>query len=291
MSTTQVPSHDPAWFDQMYNNRALVPEHADIFARWRADSARVRHTQRCCVALAYGKGPNETLDLFVAPQTQPNDKRPVLVFIHGGYWRSLDKADHSFIAPIFTAQGVQVVMPNYALCPAVTIPEITMQMVKALAWVRRNMARFGGDPSRVVVVGHSAGGHLASMMLRCQWSRYSPDLPANWVSKVLSLSGLYELESFRTAPFLADLQLTEADALRASPAWMPAPEKGVLYTTVGADESPEFLRHNQLIQHAWGAKRVPVCEALPGLNHFTIVDALVQPSHRLHQLAQDLLAS
>jgi len=212
-----------------------------------------------------------------------------LVFIHGGYWRSLDKADHSFIAPVFTAQGVQVVMPNYALCPAVTIPEIALQMVQALAWVWRNIARFGGDPQRVVVVGHSAGGHLASLMLNCLWSQHSPDLPAHWVTKVLSLSGLYELDSFRNAPFLADLRLTEADALRASPAWMPAPQAGQLYTTVGGDESAEFLRHNQLIRQAWGADRVPVCEALPGLNHFTIVDALVQPTHRLHQLAQALL--
>lgn len=290
MSTSHPAAHDPAWFDRMYNNRALVPEHVDIFARWRDESAHARQTQRGFLDLAYGKGPNETLDLFVAPNSQPHDNRPVLVFIHGGYWRSLDKADHSFIAPVFTAQGVQVVVPNYALCPAVTIPEITMQMVKALAWVWRNIARFGGDPDRVVVVGHSAGGHLASMMLSCLWSHYAPDLPAHWLTRALSLSGLYEMESFRHAPFLADLQLTDADALRASPAWMPAPAQGTLYTTVGADESAEFVRHNQLIQQAWGAKRVPVCEALPGLNHFTIVDALVQPTHRLHQLAQQLLA-
>jgi arylformamidase len=281
-------AHDPVWLDKMYNNRALVPAYAEHFARWRDLSQTTRAQSRCFLDIAYGTGPNETLDIFPAAHTQ--GPAPVLVFIHGGYWRSLDKADHSFIAPSFTAQGAHVVVPNYALCPAVTIPQITLQMVKALAWVWRNIERFGGDPARIVVAGHSAGGHLAAMMLACQWSVYAPDLPANLVPKAYSISGLYELDFIRHTPFLQDLQLSEADARRASPAWMPAPAQGVLYTVAGGAESAEFLRHNHLIQQAWGKKRVPVCEAPAGLNHFSIVEAFAQPGHRLHQLGLDLLA-
>lgn len=289
MSLNALASKDIAWLEKVYNNRALVPEHMDIFARWRAASAQARQHERCFLDIAFGHGPNETLDVFVPTHAKPHDKRPVMVFIHGGYWRSLDKADHSFIAPAFTSQGAIVVMPNYALCPAVTIPDITMQMVHALAWTRRHIARFGGDPNRVVVVGHSAGGHLATMMLSAVWQRFAPDLHAHWIQHAVSLSGLYELESVRITPFLADLRLTEADALRASPAWMPAPSHGELHTYVGALESEAFLHHNQLMQQAWGPQRVPVCEALPGLNHFTIVDALTQPDHRLHQAVRALL--
>jgi arylformamidase len=283
-----MTQHDGAWYDRMYNNRALVPEHAQHFAYWREASAHVRETHRCFQDVAYGRGLNESLDIF--PTDTASDKVPVVVFIHGGYWRSLDKADHSFIAPTFTAEGAHVVVPNYALCPAVTVSDISLQMVKAVVWVWRNIHRFGGDPRRITVMGHSAGGHLAAMLMACDWPAYAADVPADVVSKALSISGLYELESIRATPYLADsLRLTEEVAVRNSPAWMPAPQQGTLYSVAGGVESDEFLRHNALIQQAWGADRVPVAEALGGLQHFSIVEALTQPGHRLHTLALELL--
>ncbi len=281
-----MPAYDPAWLDRMYNNRALVPEHAVHFARWGELSRQARASWPCELDLAYGDGPNETLDVF--PAAQPNS--PVVVFIHGGYWRSLDKSDHSFVAPALTEAGACVVVPNYALCPAVTIPHITLQMVRALAWTWRHAARYGGDPSRITVIGHSAGGHLAAMLLTCAWKAVSRDLPTQLVKDALSISGLYELESIMHTPFVqGDLRLTPAQVLKASPAWLPAPSRGVLFTVAGADESAEFLRHNTLIQQAWGTAVVPVCEALPGLNHFSVLETLTQPTQRLHQLARQLL--
>ena len=280
-------SLDPAWLDRMYNNRALVPGHAEHFARWAADSASARKEQPCVLDVPYGGGPNETLDVFPGAAKGA----PVLVFIHGGYWRSLDKADHSFIAPAMTRLGACVVIPNYALCPAVTIPEICLQMVRALEWTWRHVAEYGGDPGRITVAGHSAGGHLAAQILACHWPAHAPDLPARLVRNALSISGLFDLEPMAHTPFLKDsLRLTPADALRCSPAFMPAPRSGQLVTVAGGDESAEFLRQNQLIRTAWGRQRVPVCEALPGLNHFSVVEALTDPTHRLHQLARELLS-
>jgi arylformamidase len=277
---------DGQWFDRMYNNRDLVPEHAEHFRRWAAASAEAVRTQPRELDLRYGGGPNEHLDIFPAAQHDA----PVLFFIHGGYWRSMDKREHSFIAPAFTREGVCVVVPNYALCPAVTIPQITMQMVQALAWTWRNIARRGGDPSRITVAGHSAGGHLAAMMLSCLWPVFARDLPADLVKNALSISGLHELEPMMHTPFLQpSLRLTPRQVRDASPARLPPPSQGTLFAVAGGDESAEFLRQIQLIRDAWGESRVPVCESLPGLNHFSVLDSLVEPGARLNELALELL--
>ena len=278
--------YDAAEMDRMYNNRALVPEHAEHFRRWAADSAEVLKTQPRELDVRYGGGPNEHLDIFPGAHSDA----PVLFFIHGGYWRSLDKSDHSFVAPPFTAKGVCVVVPNYALAPAVTIPQIVMQMVQALGWTYRNIARHGGNPNRIMVAGHSAGGHLAAMMLSCLWPVFGRDLPADLVKNALSISGIHDLEPVMHAPFLqSTLQLTREQVRKASPALLPPPARGELYAVAGADESAEFLRQIRLIRDAWGKARVPVCEALPGLQHFTALEAMAQPGHRLNRLAMQLL--
>jgi arylformamidase len=287
--TAGRPSFDPGFLDRMYNNRALVPDHATYFARWAQQSAQTRQRLKCTLDVPYGESPGERLDVFPAPRTPWAPLAPVVVFIHGGYWRSLDKADHSFVAPTFTAAGACVVVPNYDLCPAVTIADITLQMVKAVAWTYRNIEAHGGDPRRIVVAGHSAGGHLAAMLLACQWQRFDKALPQDLVTKALSISGLFELESVMHAPFLQDsLRLTPAQVRKVSPAWLPRPQLGQLFATVGAIESAEFLRQNALIQQAWGRNAVPVCESLPGRNHFSVLDALVERGHRLNRLALSL---
>jgi len=276
---------DPAWLDLQYNNRARIPEHPQIFERWAKASAHAREQSTCRIDLPYGDGPNETLDVF--PSTHPD--APVLVFIHGGWWRSLDKREHSFIAPAFTQAGAMVVLPNYALCPSVSIEAIALQMTRALAWTFRHAAQYGGDPKRIVVAGHSAGGHLAAMLLCCRWLQVGLDLPEQLVASALSISGVFDLEPVCHTPFLqADLRLTPASAQRLSPVLFPPPA-GRLFATVGANESEEFLRQNEAIRAAWGARAVPVCESVPGTHHLDVLHELADPQARLHGLALQLL--
>ena len=278
--------HDAAWHNTQYDNRSRVPEAATVLLpRWAEASALSRNRMTCLLDEPYGDAPGETLDVF--PARAPG--APVLVFIHGGWWRALDKSDHSFVAPSFVQAGAMVVVPNYSLCPVVTIEQIALQTTRALAWAWRNAARFGGARSRIVVVGHSAGGHLAAMLLACRWKTVADDLPPRLVHGALSISGLFDLEPVRQTPFLAaDLQLTPAAVRRLSPAFFPRP-RGPLAALVGGLESEEFIRQNQLIRDQWGPSTVPVCEVLPGLNHFTVLHDLVDPAGRAHQHALRLL--
>ncbi|CAN5165049.1 alpha/beta hydrolase [soil metagenome] len=279
----------PAWYDTQYNNRARIPGHPAILAHWAAASAEALATHTDMREVAYGDDASERLDVFPARPSPGTAGAPVLVYIHGGYWRALNKRDQSFIAPPFSQAGAMVVIPDYALCPAVTIDHIVQQMVRALAWTYRHAAEHGGDPNRIVVAGHSAGGHLAAMLMACDWQSVAPDLPADLVKAALSVSGLYDLEPLRHAPFLsADINLTEASARRLSPAFMPAP-KGLLASVVGRDESEEFHRQAALIESAWGPNTVIANQSVPGRNHMDVLHELADTASTTHALALELL--
>jgi len=282
---------DARWLDQQYDNRARVPGHRRILANWAEASALVRaQAPQALLDLPYGQGLAETLDVFAPTGAVPAAGAPVLVFIHGGYWRALDKRDFSFVAPAFNAAGALVLVPNYALCPAVGIEHIVLQMALAVRWAVQHAAEHGGDPTRVALVGHSAGAHLAAMLLCCRWRELDDALPAQPVAGALAISGVYDLEPLRRTPALqADLRLTPASVARLSPAFFARPKGPKLMAVAGLDESEEFLRQNALIRDVWGPTAVPVCETLPGANHFDVLHALVDPQGRLHELALRLL--
>ncbi|MGR4870219.1 alpha/beta hydrolase [Variovorax sp. LARHSF232] len=275
--------HASNWYDEQYNNRARIPDHPAILQHW-ADASAAALARHPLVEASYGPAPREKLDIFPAAAASS----PVLVYLHGGYWRALGKRDQSFIAPPFVDAGAMVALADYSLCPEVTVEHIVLQAMRALVWVHRHAREYGGDPARIVVAGHSAGGHLATMLLACRWPEVHPALPPDLVKAALSISGIYDLEPLRHAPFLeADLGLTVASALRLSPAFMPAPS-GRLAVAVGGEESEEFLRQAALIRERWGGK-VVASEIVPGCNHMDVLHELAHPDSNTHQLALDLL--
>jgi len=289
--------HDADWHDRQYNNRGRIPDHPAILQDWFDRSAAARRQLRSHLDQPYGDGGGETLDVFPAERAAGDDTSrthqlpgaPILIYIHGGYWRALDKRDQSFIALPFVRTGAMVVLPNHALCPAVSVEHITLQLVRAVSWVYRHAAQFGGDAQRIVVAGHSAGGHLATMMLCCRWPEVAPDLPSRLVRSALSVSGVFDLAPLRHAPFLApDLGLSATSAYRLSPLRMPAPV-GPLLAVVGGDESEAFLSQHRAIARAWGRRAVPICETVPGRHHMNVLNALAEPASHVHRLALGLL--
>ncbi len=260
-------------YELLYNPRLVVKDHAQVFERWALESEGARATLDAYLDVPYGPSDAERLDVFRAR----GQSRGVLMYIHGGYWRALDKKDFSFVAPALTQAGITVAVPNYALCPAVRVEDIVMQIVQACAWLYRNGANFGAPPGRLFVCGHSAGGHLAAMMLCCRWRQFAPDLPERVVSAAISISGLYDLGEIAKVPSInADVRLDQRSALKLSPAFMPPSTDAPLYTAVGEAENEGFHVQHALIARRWKhvVREAIVC---PDANHFTVLDELCRP--------------
>jgi arylformamidase len=275
------------YYTEQLNARAAVPDHPEIISRWQAESAQVRQSEAGLLDLAFGSAPMEQLDFFPAEQAGA----PLLVFIHGGYWRSLDKSDFTFIVPAYRRAGFNVALTNYTLSPHASVEEITRQQLRALAWLYRRSARLDFDRNRIVIAGHSAGGHLAAMMMAAHWSVFGSDLPSDLIKAGVLMSGLYDLEPVRHAEFInTDLKLDKSSTLRLSPAWMPQPNAAPFVTAVGDLESDEFKRQTAVIASQWrhGFEReVPLHQE----NHFTICDCFGDENHPLFKASCDLINS
>lgn len=265
-----MPTINPT-LEAEYNNRALVPEHPAIFERWQRDSAALRAATHCALDLAYGSEPRQQLDLFHA--TNP---RGTVVFIHGGYWRSLDKSTFSFLAKPFLDAELSVAMINYRLCPSVPIDKIVDDCRQALAWLIANGRAHELPVDRIALAGHSAGGHLVSMLYATDWRRLGID--TRGLIGGMALSGVYDLDPLLECSMNADLHLNHHIARANSPVKL-APSLAIpLELAVGANESPAFVNQSRLLAQAWPQICTKVDE-VENANHFTIVDLFSQATH------------
>jgi arylformamidase len=250
--------------DALYNNRAAVPNHQKIFARWRTQSAATRENFGGEFSLAYGSHPLQTLDIFPAKQN-----RGLVIFIHGGYWRSLDKDDFSFYAEPYLAKGISVASINYRLCPEVRVDSIVEDCCAAIEWLAENVSRYNIRFDRSVLIGHSAGAHLVAMLCATDWSARNLD-PSGFLGGVL-ISGLYDLSPLLETSVNADTQLTDKTAKALSPVHLLPTLNMPLDVWVGGAETSEFICQSHLLPEAWSANCAPL-EIIAGANHFTIVD-------------------
>ncbi len=275
--------------DSQYNNRARVPEFEQIFQQWEQDSEALRQRVHFQADLAYDNHPRETMDVF--PAKQPG--AAVQVFIHGGYWRSLDKQLFHCVADGFIKHDVTYVALSYPLAPQASLGEIADSCRRALVWVARNVAHYNGDPEKIFISGHSAGGHLAAMLLATEWSALVADLPADLLKGGCVISGLFNLRPIQLSYVNEDLGMDEASARRNSPVFLPPTSRAPLIVAVGGAESEEYLAQSQDLVTAWSPQGVPITHlVIPEANHFNILDYLMTPHASLHQavLAQMSLA-
>jgi len=276
---------DPAFYSREYNNRELVPDNARWVDRWIQDSERARTTMTCRLDQRYGEAPGETMDIFPARKGDGS----CMMFIHGGYWRSRDKRDFSFLAPAWVDAGVSLAVVNYDLCPQVTVEEIVRQMLRASRWLWLHAEEYGMDEDRLYVGGHSAGGHLTAMMMAAIWPAFDKRLPKDLYKGGLAISGIYDLRPMVQVDWLnGDLRLDEETAIRMSPVFMPAATRAPVMSCVGGDESSEFHRQNALLGTSWRAAfagDIP----MPGTHHFSVIDGLADPSSALFAGARRLM--
>jgi arylformamidase len=276
----------PEAVERGYNNRAAVPEHQRFLDEWVARSQSAQEALRPALDVRYGPGPNETLDLY----TPASGARGTFAFIHGGWWRALDKSDYAFVAPVFVAAGYAVASINYELCPGAPIERIVDQCRRAVAWLaREGPAR--NAPAPLVVGGHSAGGHLTAMMYTLDWQREG-FAGAPFVGGI-SLSGVHDLAPLVHFSHNVDFKLDASSAHELSPALHAPSTRAPILAAVGADETSEFVRQTDLLWDAWPDNRPAGARAplhVPGRHHYSVVLDYVEPQSLLTRATLDLFA-
>ena len=257
--------------DLQYNPRLTVDfkKYAD---RWARDSAAIRSSASSSLDVRYGESVDEELDIYLAQ----GSNRPIHIFFHGGYWRSMNKSDFAFIAPGFRKPDTVCVVVNYTLCPAVTIGEIVRQCEAATAWVWRNAEQIGGDKNRISISGHSAGGHITAMLMATDWAALK--CPPDVVKKAVAISGLYDLEPLRLSFLNEFIHLTAESALIYSPINAVPVSKVPMLFTLGSDESFEFHRQTEHYSSLWkSVGNTSEQFAATGLNHYSVMDEAYNP--------------
>ncbi|MCO7223297.1 alpha/beta hydrolase [Pleionea sp. CnH1-48] len=256
-------------YDSQLNLRKRHPLGRFALLKNEVDSFFTRLSSSGSLDISYGPSSEQKLDIFPAAQPQS----PVFIFIHGGYFRSLDKRQYSFLAKPLNRAGYTAVFLNHDLAPKVKVVDIVEQNISAMKWVVNNIQQWNGDPKRITLCGHSVGAFLAAKILEHPFQNKE----SFYFEQVNLLSGIYDLEPLRQSYLNASLKLSLADVESLSLNHQPSQTSTSIFISVGGDESEEFIRQSQsysglLHQNGYGNK----LSVIKNVNHYGMVKAFAK---------------
>ena len=272
--------------DAEYDLRSAFPDYVHYFEDWAVRSRGARQRLNCLLDVPYGPGPRDRVDFFPAP----TPIAPLLVYVHGGYWRSLDKSDFSFLAFPFIKNGTSLALINYDLFPGTTMSKLVAQVRHACAWIAVNAGRLGVAYTELHLAGWSAGAHLVAMVLCSgpETSRTAIGTPR--VSSMLALSGVYDLQPILETSANADLRLDKAEAQRNSPINLQPTLQCPIVMMWGERETRAFRQQSSCLAEVWRAKGAGVRSMqVPGLHHYALMNALGDDGSAVFETAAGLL--
>ena len=265
--------------DRNYDQSSLVPNVGELMDQNAADSSKIRENLEVVIDISYGPTVMERLDFFPAAEKGG----PVAIYHHGGAWTRSDKAQCSYVAPGLVEAGINVLVLDFALAPAVSLDEIVRQNRAAIAWAWRNADAYGWDRDQIHSIGHSSGGHICGMMQVTDWQGVY-GLPSNIIKSAAPCSGMFDLEPVRLSHRNTYLDLTERAAARNSSIHQ-LPNYGPPLTIAwGTGELDEFQRQSREFAAAWQAAGHQVdIFILEGLNHFEVGREIFNPQQPVFQ--------
>ncbi len=275
--------------ERLYNIRAAIPDHMSVFANWRMWSDAYRQERpQAKLDLAYGKKSGETLDFFPPVRQNPSPS-PLVVLIHGGYWQAMDKGDNSFAARALCDAGFSVAVLNYTLCPAITLEGIVDEIQRASLWLwhRAEDLLFARD--HMYVAGHSAGGHLAAMMVCTPWKALNALAPKQVFKGALSISGIFDLSPLTKTTINDNVGMTPQSARELSPVHQKPCGGLPFIAAVGANESAAFHEQADHLKQAWAHTDVEVrYMRIPNSHHFQAFEALADMNSEIFKAFYEL---
>ncbi len=264
--------------------RIAVPDHESWLTKDLALSNALKGRISVLRDQRYGDGPRQLADLYPAP----HPGGPIVLFIHGGFWRALSKDHVGFVAGPLVEAGAAAVMPGYDLCPAVPLKTVVAQARQALLWTRQQAARLNGDPDRIYVAGNSAGAHLAAMLLAEDWTRHG--LPRAPIAGAILVTGIYDLRPVLRIQVNDDTRLAPGEVDALSPQFLRFRQPAPSIVAVGGDEPPLWIEQSHRFAAKLTAKGADVrLMEVPGLHHFSITQSLSDANAPLTRAILDLV--